>query len=323
MYCTLQTQSNMQANTAVMQDGEEPDYFCWLLNRVMPWAGGYAVVLEAYFDASKRDGGQFCVAGFAFGEDRAKKATRDWMRLWGDERCHMTDLHTRKPNGRFAGWSDGQAGKRLEACTPIMNSAASFAVAVSCNVDEVERLAPKLVDPGSRALLGGFRSAYGVCCHAAMASLARMTGGQGGIAYFFESGDEYQGESQAFIAQIAAVPEVARRLYGRRSHAVLDKQDCRLFEMSDILAWEWAKHVQRVANGDPMRPSLRALLGEDLQKKGETNVGSAARRGWHLTGAPLEHYFQLANDMELFSDHPSDAALEKLLAGAEAFRALT
>jgi hypothetical protein len=90
-----------------VSEGERaPDYFCELLDFVMPWAGGQAVLLTAFIDASERDNGIFCVGALAFGSDRAKKATRHWRELWGDTQCHMTDLHTRKVDP-FKQWTRG------------------------------------------------------------------------------------------------------------------------------------------------------------------------------------------------------------------------
>jgi len=297
---------------------DEADYFCWLLDRAMPWSGGYAVVLEAYFDASKRDDGAFCVAGFAFGYDRAKKATHDWKQLWGDTQCHMTDLSANPPREDFKGWSNDQAKERIEAAISIINRLASFGVAVSVDVAEFASLAPTVADPGSQMVLNGFRTPYAVCCHSAMAAMARLTGGGEDIAYFFEFGDKDQGESAAFTSWIKAHGALSRRLYGMRSHSILDAADSRLFEMADIFAWEWAKHVQRDKNRYPLdengvtrqRGSLRALLGDGLQKKNETNVLSANRRGWHISGEPLERYFRRVSELELLSDQPSEKALE-------------
>jgi hypothetical protein len=149
-----------------------------------------------------------------------------------------------------------------------------------------------------------------------MTALAMLAGENSGIAYFFESGDRYQGDSQRFIALLRSTADVAKRLYNLRSHAVLDKEDCRLFEMSDILAWEWAKHVERDAKGLPMRKPLEILMGVGLQKSRETNVMSRTGRGLHITGGPLRLYYQRAHECELFSDNPSPQALKALASWA-------
>lgn len=186
----------------------EKDYFCWLLDRAMPWAEGSAAVLETYFDASKRDGGTLCVAGFAFGSIGAKQATQDWIGLWGDTRCHMTDLNS-KPEKHY-GWSSQEAGDRLKRSVEIIKEHALMTVAVSCSMDEVRRLAPTSADPGSTDILSGFRTAYAICTHAAMFSLADLVHGNIDIAYFFESGDQYQAESQRFIARVNTFPDAAK-----------------------------------------------------------------------------------------------------------------
>ena len=274
-------------------------------------------MLEAYFDASKRDGGSFCVAGFAFGSDAAKKATRDWKRVWGDTQCHMTDLSANPPQGDFKGWSSEKTKRHLEASIPIINRWASFGVAVSIDATELSALTPTAADPGSKVIMGGLRSPYAVCCHAAMAALASLSG-TSDIAYFFEFGDKDQGDSAAFTGLIKAHPDLARRLYGMRSYSILESADSRLFEMADIFAWEWAKHVERDKARYPLdengvtrrRGSLRALLGDELEKSRETNVISTRRRGWHITGEPLERYFRRVAEFELLSDQPSEKALE-------------
>ncbi len=135
--------------------------------------------------------------------------------------------------------------------------------------------------------------------------MASLTG-NADIAYFFEFGDEDQADSAAFTGFIRTRPKLAKRLYGMRSYSILDAADSRLFEMADIFAWEWAKHVERDAAGvlldengvTRQRGSLKALLGDGIFKNRETNIISLTRRGWHLTGAPLERYYQRVDEFE-------------------------
>lgn len=274
-------------------------------------------MLEAYFDASELKGGTLSVAGFAFTRDGAKKATEDWIRLWGDARCHMTDLHN-KPQETY-GLTSKEAGGRLQRCVEIINEHAIFTVAVSCPMSEVRRLAPASADPGSVAILGGFRTAYAMCTHAAMISLADLIQGNIDVAYFFESGDRYQAESQRFIALVNSFPDAANYLYKLRSFSVLSKKDCRLFEFSDILAWEWATHIERSARKEQIRLSMKALLGPDLVKSNEVNLGSRFTRGWHLSGEALELYYARAREFELFSDDPSPEARQRMLEALQRF----
>ena len=274
-------------------------------------------MLDAYFDASKREGGSFCVAGYAFGLDAAKKATRDWKRVWGDIQCHMTDLSANPPQGDFKDWASAKTKDHLESSVPIINGWASFGVAVSANAAELAGFAPTISDPDSKVMLGGLRTPYAVCCHYAMASLRNLSG-NADIAYFFEFGDKNQGEAEAFAKHVLSDREVARRLYGMRSYSILDAADCRLFEMADIFAWEWAKHVERDAARFPLdengqtriRGSLRALLGDELHEAAGTNITSPTRRALHLTGQQLERYYARVQQLELLRDKPSEQALK-------------
>jgi hypothetical protein len=264
----------------------------------MPWPEGRAILLTAYLDASARpDSGVLSVAAVAFGADRAKKATRRWVNLWGDKRCHMTELHTR-PMESY-GLTSEQAGDRLKACVPIINDTASFISMVSVDVAELQRLMPRGLSKNSEVLWGAYCNPYGFCCHLAMGALARLTTGDGGIAYFIEKGDEGQSEWNAFQRWFVSHPGVT--IYKHRSVTVMSKADCRLFEVCDIAAWEWAKHIERNGEGKRMRPSLRALLGEGLQMVVDTNVLSSNRRGWHVTGEKLEQYFKESEKLGFFA----------------------
>jgi hypothetical protein len=290
-------------------DAATEDYFCELLDLAMPWPDGVAAVLAAYLDASKRGGGTLCVAALAF--EQAKKATRHWVRLWRDTRCHMTDLNARK--GAFRDWSAEKAGTYLVDSVKIINRFASCGVAVSCDVADVDRLAPKTAGPESLALHGGLARAYSLCCHMAMYSLAltvRAGRSAPDIAYFFEKGDKHQGESQRFIAEAASTP-VGRAMYGCRSYTTLSKTDSRTFEMVDILAWEWAKHIDRIGDGQSkMRGSLKALLGEGIAD--QFSFVSPSRHMFHMQGAALERFYARCESVGMFSDNPTPEQLRVL-----------
>jgi hypothetical protein len=187
---------------------------------------------------------------------------------------------------------------------PIINGTASIVVAVSCDLAEINGLMPDSHGSSisSQVSYGGVGTPYALCCHAAMCSVADLVDEKTDIAYFFESGDDGQPASQRFIAGLAQYPLTSRGLYKLRSHHVLDKRDSRLFEMSDIAAWEWSKHVQRTRQGLHMRPSLSALLGDRLASSGPTNLKSRTRRGWHLTGEPLAEFYKGLKDRGVFDD---------------------
>lgn len=255
-------------------------------------------MLVAYFDASQARGGTFAVAGFALGVVSAKKADRAWRNLWGDTICHMTDLHSRKRGTAFADWTGAKAGAYLKKSVDIINKYASYGVCISCDVNEVNSLAPTIAAPGSEIYLVGFRRAYAVCCHLAMFSLSKMVcqhSPSTTINYFFESGDQYQADSQTFISLIRRAGLGAIYLYG--SHTVTEKSKARLLETADILSWEWAKHRERIKSNQPIRPSLTALLDPSLPGQSTPfDYASPSRRAAHITGPALSRYFDKVKD---------------------------
>ncbi|MFZ5779057.1 MAG: hypothetical protein ACOY4R_02470 [Pseudomonadota bacterium] len=297
-------------------DRPKGDYFCELLDFVMPWPDGTAAVLVAHVDASKRPGGTFCVAIVACGADRAKKAVRRWVDLWGSTPCHMTDLHALRKD--FRNWTSHQAGEHLIRSVKLINRFASYAVAVSCDVADVERLAPRRADADSAVIHGGLAHSYALCCHMAMFALADLVRktrqGAPDIAYFFERGDEHQGESQRFISTAVASP-AGPPLYACRSHVVMQASDARLFEMADIFAWEWAKHIERVAVGrTKKRGSLRALLGGEGSD--DLSFVSPSRHLFHMRGAALKRFYARCESVGMFSDNPTPDQISTLEATA-------
>jgi hypothetical protein len=210
----------------------------------------------------------------------------------GATQCHMTDLNSRK-SAVFEKWTSEQAGKRLKDSIALINRFASYGVAISCDLKEMGRLLPTAAAPGSEIYLDGFSSAYATCCHLAMynlANLLREHESRSRISYFFEAGDKDQAKAARFW-ELAARSALAER-YRLLAHTRIKKEDCRLLEMSDILAWEWARHIERVQKGQRTRPSLKVMLDPDGDGlSSERDYASHSRRALHITGASLERYF--------------------------------
>lgn len=267
------------------------------------------MVLRAYFDASRRQSGVSCVAGVAFGIDRAKKAEREWHRIFGAQGCHMTDLHARK--GAFAGISKEEADRLCRAAVRVINDHASFIAVVSCHDEEVRRQAPREAAADSEPLLDSARSAYNCGLHWTMMALGTLLGRQQRIQYWFERGDEFQGAARRFLATLNDPrADALRRSYCYGSDAFVSKADAVLFDAADIVAWEWGKHVDRLREGKGARPSLVALMDGPCVVSQQPFLWSATRYANHYTGKPLENYFSKMQRLMLATSHEEvDAVL--------------
>lgn len=264
------------------------DEFYAVLDIVLPdGAAGYLVVLKAYFDASERANGTFCVAGYAFTKAQVKKFDKAWWRLFGKYGgCHMTDLANK--NGAFSSISDKEARRLIKEAVAIINKRISYAAVISCNVHEMEALLPRWIV--------GFKGAYPVCCHLAMHAMGNIVREQepSRIAYAFESGDRYQGEAHAFMSRVLDTPTL-KDSYRHSSHSFVDKDDALALQAADILAWEWAKFRDETLDQRKrlMRLSLMNLLGPD------GNFKSDQYTGIHATGEPLRKFCAQVEELGL------------------------
>jgi hypothetical protein len=117
------------------------------------------------------------------------------------------------------------------------------------------------------------------------------------IAYFFESGDEHQGEAHRFMSNVDRCPEL-KEAYLHDSHTFKDKKDVPALIAADCLAWEYARYwdLTVLQRKIPMRRSLAALLSAgftttQFEKKYSVNF---------FTGPPLRK--AMAQVDALFAD---------------------
>jgi hypothetical protein len=264
-----------------------------VLDGFVPWDSSTAAMLRAYFDASTKATGTFCVAGIAYGSDSAKKAEREWRSLFGNRICHMTDMHGR--HGEFANLGDGEGGELLKSAVRIIRRYASYGVAISLNLNDIQALLPTKAAKGSEYILSGFRQAYGIGCHLAMHTLGRMVKVRGersepSVAYIFESGDAFQAQSHQYISASVQKGSVLRDIYSYRSHEYLEKAGARLLESADILAWEWATHIDRLNKGQHVRPSIEALMGDPDRHVADRVFAGRKFYGMHISKRGTERF---------------------------------
>ena len=254
-----------------------------LLDAVMPRKGGFAVVLQGYFDESERPDGTFAVAGFAYSKGQAQACLEEWDSLfeeWGG--CHMSELaHAQDGIGRFAGLSTTETGNLLTKAIAIINARAELAVAVSCDLEEIKSLLPTWIR--------GFEGAYPVCCHMAMTAMGELAGVSNEIAYVFEEGHAHQKHARAFMSRVVDVPSL-KNLYRHYSDSFADKDKVSLLQTADVLVWECTKYWDETVlkRERLMRRSLVALITKGSMK--ESDYDKKRIKMMRLTGEPLRKF---------------------------------
>jgi len=236
------------------------------IEMLFPASGeGLVVALRAYFDASARESSDaYCLAGVAFGVDGARKASRDWKRLFGDRTFHMTDLNAKE--GNFKGISQEEKDHFIKGAVQIIKRYAVCTVLTSLCPSKVKPLLPKRnIAKGkfNKGMVSGFQNQYSLTCKFAMTTLADKTKSK--IHYNFELGDDGQGASREYIEFVASKAHLRDSHYisGLSYHR---KESEVLLGTADLMAWEWTMHLKRQIENKPIRKSLAILAGEESLK---------------------------------------------------------
>lgn len=264
-----------------------------LLRACAPWEDGTLAMLRAYVDAGTQ-GGVMAVAVVCYGLDRAIKAERAWRQVFGGRVVRMANLHNGK--GPFAEDDKDERSKLLRDGVDVVLANVSHIAVISCDVSEVRALGVKTSNPDrdSVRLLDGFMNPYPACLHWAMSAAGTLAGRQKDpIAYFIESGDEFQGQADAYLGHIRRHPhgDAVKGMYQMGAVSILEKSDMRLFDTADVVAWEWARHVGRVRAEEPSRKSLVALMGGSAVVNGHPYVSTPSRLAAHYSGEQVQKFF--------------------------------
>jgi hypothetical protein len=264
--------------------------FADLLMATVSSEEGQVTMLRAYLDASEM-GGVYCVAGVAFGYDRAIKAERKWRELYQDRYGHMTDLHARQ--GEFNGISREEADRLCRGSVSIINEYASQIVVVSCDVAQVESHLPQTAHPENRWAIDAYKGVYPCCLNWLMGAFGEAAGGQK-ISYWIEAGDEFSGAAGRFLQEISQpFAKDLQTAYALGNFAFLPSHEARLFEAADLVAWEWATHMKRLNKGDRrVRGSLPALMGNPVSMADVRLVKGRGRYAMHYAGEPIEKHMK-------------------------------
>jgi hypothetical protein len=190
----------------------------------------------------------------------------------------MTDLNARQ--NEFKGITTEEVHEIMVGTVAIIRNYASFAVAVSCDASLVADSLPVVAQkhPDMDNLLAAMRSIYGFMCHFAMYALGSRVnkGGPGRqISYVFEEGDKGQRGLKKYLEFLG--DELHHRLllngYSYSRLTVTPKAELEgIFHSSDLLAWEWSRHVDRHRKGKPIRRSLAEIVGNSATEENENGI---------------------------------------------------
>jgi hypothetical protein len=273
---------------------DDAEFFNALLDAVCT-PDGLVVFLHAYFDASERPGGTYCVAGYAFTPQQAKNFVKDWRKMLGPyPYFRMADLWARQ--GVFKGISKPERDRMIKRAVAIIRERSSVSAIVLCDRHEIETLAPA----GKR----GLRGPYPACCHFCMALLGKWLDKRspktGDIAYFFEAGDQYAGEAgevMKLAGSRAGIEAGFDKFYRYRSHTFAGKEAAPPLQAADLLAWEWTKLKVGI---DQLEDTETLKLRRSLFELMKGNRENFLER--HITGVPLQTYFEKMKDYDLLDD---------------------
>ena len=203
-----------------------------LIEILQPSGNRLTVSLEAYFDETERSDGMFCVAGLAFAPAQAKKLAKKWHQIIGDRVFHAREFFGKR--GDFSELSQCERDKILKQLVKSIHKRESFAVAVGCNIQEIESLDPSILNSRQHAYVIGVNG----CMHL-LARRMREEGAGTKIAYVFEAGHFAQSQGDMIANEIRKHADD----FAYQSHAFQSKEDCGLLQVADLFVWEFGKFI--------------------------------------------------------------------------------
>jgi len=274
------------------------------------------MALRACVDAGEQ-AGTFCVAVIAFGFDKAKRANREWEEALNGRTFHMTDLHNRQ--GDFKGINDVEVDAIMKSVVQIIRKYAQYAVAISCDTKVIAPYLPRAASrgPDMDHMLAALKSTYGLMCHLAMYAIGRRANenkNRRQISYIFELGDNGQRGFKCYLDYLGNEKHHDLLLdgYSIDRSMVTDKEKLEgVFHSADLIAWEWARHVNRSKAGRPMRKSLSALTGKNIAESDKYGMTLEVGRQFFLRHFSPDYFVPatvcfsemlLAESMEQFEE---------------------
>ena len=206
---------------------------------------------RAFFDESKEGKRWLCVSGYIFEAEKFLVLDSGWKDMLGNlPYFRMSECNAAQ--GVFKGMTDPECDIKARRAIQLIKQNMSDGIAVSIDMRFAD-LIPKL---------GAYKSAYTFACWQCLMGVRtwiQRTKYQGDMAYFFEAGEDSEGEADEIMKGIFRNAEL-RRAYRYIDHSFADKEKMRGLQCGDLLAWQWLRHVQRMEQGKPDRGDFNALM---------------------------------------------------------------
>lgn len=202
--------------------------------------------VEAYMDESGTHEGAepTVVAGFVFKHEQAIRFSRDWQKVLDHYRLPYS--HMKEASGiggiyKAAGMSKDDCAKCNSLLIENTKRRSIFSFGASVHQEMYRGIVGKEQNAPS---------AYTFCLMSCMTILRRWaerSSYKGRIPYFFEAGNEREGEAQRFVKDALLDCDRAKEKARYASHDSIDKRLALPLQAADFLAWQFHHHHSRRA----------------------------------------------------------------------------
>ena len=227
-------------------------------------------MFTAYYDASGKvlAGGFLSVAGLVSTEKKWSKFEARWNERLGEfdvPRFHMVEFM--QSRGNFRGWAGDitKRGEFLSGLVKTIKQGVNKIFVVTLTADSVDALAAMFKFGGLKAE-GAYHIAAGTCMHMIEAWVGRKYPGKH-VAHVHEHGDLGQGTLPVVVSSRFQMRFVRKRDESGR--------DIRPFEAADLVAWEYRKHVHKLATSESVTARHSIV---QIAKMLPRNLSSPVRR---------------------------------------------
>jgi hypothetical protein len=257
-----------QAESALQSTYTEPGTFFARLLEITVGAHGVACFLEAYVNARGTHQGSpvLSVAGYLFDAQQAKAFDLEWREalrnagIQGPFRMYECVYQ----QGEFETWLQARRDQLIRELVGIIKARMMRSVAITAAAQDIQDSVKDAV-AAIPLLKGAINGPYTFCVAHCVATIDRWVkqhcSAETTVFYFFERGQSLtHKETLDFFHWVERTSPLAKQ-YRYRGSTPLRKEDTRLLEAAELLAWEWCNFYEdSYVTEKPRRDSLSSLL---------------------------------------------------------------